>query len=114
MQIVVSNMNEVIQSEKYVLQLNLNVNRHVMAWTFCILHFCPLVVWAYPFTICSIQKWQQNTCHVPNLLTTITQRHCECAFLCWFYTKMCWNLIRLIINSIPPHKSNHLLMHAHP
>ncbi len=34
------------------------------------------------------------------------------AFLCWFYTKMCWNLIYLITHSIPTHKSNHLLMHA--
>jgi hypothetical protein len=45
-----------------------------------------------------------------NHTTTLSM---QCAFLCWFYTKMCWNLIWLIINSIPTHKSNHLLMHAH-
>jgi hypothetical protein len=29
---------------------------YFFAWTSCILHFCPLVVWAYPFIICSIEN----------------------------------------------------------
>jgi hypothetical protein len=35
-------------------------------------------------------------------------------FLVGFTLKCVGNLIWLIINSIPTHKSNHLLMHGHP